>query len=85
VANSAGDSVSRIDPTDNSVVTVPVGANPTTIAVTSDAVWVVNKDDGTLSRIDPETNQVERTVPIGEAPDGIVFAEGLLWVTVQSP
>ena len=85
VANSAGDSVSRIDPTDNSVVTVPVGANPTTIAVTPDAVWVVNKDDGTLSRIDPETNQVERTVSIGQAPDGIVSAEGLLWVTVQAP
>ncbi len=85
VANSAGDSVSRIDPNDNSVETVPVGANPTTIAVTPDAVWVVNKDDGTLSRIDPATNKVERTVSIGQAPEGIVFAEGLLWVTVQAP
>jgi YVTN family beta-propeller protein len=85
VANSAGDSVSRIDPADNSVETVPVGTNPTAIAVTSDAVWVVNKDDGTLSRIDPATNKVERTVSIGQAPDGIVFAEGLLWVTVQAP
>ena len=64
---------------------MPVGANPTTIAVTPDAVWVVNKDDGTLSRIDPATNKVERTVPIGQAPAGIVFAEGLLWVTVQAP
>ena len=62
VANSAGDSVSRIDPNDNSVETVPVGESPTTIAVTPDAVWVVNKDDGTLSRIDPATNKVERTV-----------------------
>ncbi len=87
VANSAGDSVSRIDPNDVGVVTVPVGKGPTAIAVTPDAVWVVNRDDGTLSRIDPETNEVERTFPIGQAlaPVGIVFAEGLLWVTVQAP
>jgi YVTN family beta-propeller protein len=85
VANSAADSVSRIDPNDGSVVPVPVGEGPTGIAVTPDAVWVVNKDDGTLSRIDPETNKVERTVRIGQAPVGIVLAEGLLWVTVQAP
>ena len=44
-------------------------------------------DDGTLSRIDPETNEEEQTFPIGQAlaPVGIVFAEGLLWVTVQAP
>ncbi len=85
VANSAGDSVSRIDPNDVAVVTVPVGKGPSTIAVRPDAVWVVNTDDGTLSRIDPETNKEERTFPIGQAPVGIVFAEGLLWVTVQAP
>jgi YVTN family beta-propeller protein len=85
VANSASDSVSRIDPNDGAVVTVPVGEGPTAIAVTPDAVWVVNRDDGTLSRIDPERNEEERTVPIGQAPVGIVLAEGLLWVTVQAP
>jgi YVTN family beta-propeller protein len=85
VANSAADTVSRIDPQDGSVVSVPVGDNPTAISVTPDAVWVVNKDDGTLSRVDPETNEEERTVPIGQAPAGIVLAEGLLWVTVQAP
>ena len=85
VANSAADTVSRIDPQDGAVVPVGVGEGPTAIAVTPDAVWVVNRDDGTLSRIDPETNEEERTVPIGQAPVGIVLAEGLLWVTVQAP
>jgi YVTN family beta-propeller protein len=85
VANSAADTVSRIDPQDGSVVSLLVGDNPTAISVTPDAVWVVNNDDGTLSRIDPETNEEERTVPIGQAPAGIVLAEGLLWVTVQAP
>jgi YVTN family beta-propeller protein len=56
VANSAADTVSRIDPQGGAVDTVPVGDGPTAIAVTPDAVWVVNKDDATLSRVDPETN-----------------------------
>jgi YVTN family beta-propeller protein len=87
VANSAADTVSRIDPQDDAVVTVPVGKGPSAIAVTADAVWAVNRDDGTLSRIDPEKNEEERTFPIAQAlaPVGIVFAEGLLWVTVQAP
>jgi YVTN family beta-propeller protein len=85
VANSAADTVSRIDPQDGSVVPVRVGEGPSAIAVTPDAVWVVNSGDGTLSRIDPETNEEEGTVPIGQAPVGIGFAEGLLWVTVQAP
>jgi YVTN family beta-propeller protein len=85
VANSAANTVSRIDPQDGAVVPVGVGEGPTAIAVTPDAVWVVNRDDGTLSRIDPETNKVERTFPIGQAPADIVLAEGLLWVTVQAP
>jgi YVTN family beta-propeller protein len=84
VATYADDSVSRIDPQDGTVVPVPVGEGPTAIAVTPDAVWVVNSGDGTLSRIDAETNKVERTVRIGQAPVGIVLAEGLLWVTVQA-
>jgi YVTN family beta-propeller protein len=62
-----------------------VGEGPTAIAVTPDAVWVVNSGDGTLSRIDPETNEEEGTVSIGNVPAGIALAEGLLWVTVQAP
>jgi YVTN family beta-propeller protein len=48
-------------------------------------VWVVNTGSGTLSRIDPATNEVERTIEIGNAPAGIVLAAGLLWVTVRAP
>jgi YVTN family beta-propeller protein len=53
--------------------------------VGADAVWVVNSKAGTLSRIDPETDEVEDTVELGNAPSGIVFADGLIWVTVQTP
>ena len=62
-----------------------MGESPTAVAVAEDAVWVTNSGEGTVSRIDPETNKVESTIPIGNAPSGIVLADGLLWVTVQAP
>ena len=61
------------------------GQGPTAVAVGEDAVWVANTGDGTLSRIDPETNEVERTVEVGNAPSGLALADGLLWVSVQAP
>jgi class 3 adenylate cyclase/DNA-binding beta-propeller fold protein YncE len=85
VVNTADDSVSRIDPADSSVDRSLVGDGPTAVAVGADAVWVVNSGEGTLTRIDPEMNEVERTIEIGNAPSGIVLADGFLWVTVQAP
>ena len=85
VANSADDSVWRIDPDSSDVDPIDVGDDPRAVAVTPDAVWVANHGDGTLSRIDLASNKVERIMHIGNAPTGIVFADGLLWVTVQAP
>ena len=85
VANSGAASVSRIDPDASDDDPTDVGEQPSAIAVTTDAVWVANRGDGTLSKIDPETGELERTIGIGNAPSGIVFADGLLWVTVQAP
>ena len=62
-----------------------MGESPTAVAVGDDAVWVANTAAGTISRIDPETNEVERTIEVGNAPSGIVLANGFLWVTVQAP
>jgi YVTN family beta-propeller protein len=64
---------------------IDVGDEPTAVTVGADAVWVVNSKAGTLSRIDPETDEVQDTVELGNAPSGIVFADGLIWVTVQTP
>jgi class 3 adenylate cyclase len=85
VASSADGSVWRIDPNAGDVAPTRVGEEPSAIAVTPDAVWVVNRGEGTLSRIDPDTSDVEGEIEIGNAPSGIVFADGLLWVTVQAP
>ena len=49
------------------------------------AIWVANSGDGSVSRIDPTTNEVVRTIDIGNAPAGIAVANGLVWVAAQAP
>jgi YVTN family beta-propeller protein len=49
------------------------------------AVWVANSGDGTVSRIDPTTNNVVQTIGVGNAPAGIAVANGLVWVAAQAP
>ena len=85
VANSGGNTVNRIDPASRAGEQVTVEEGPTGVAFGDDAVWVTNNSAGTISRIDPQTNDVEHTIPVGNAPSGIVYANGFLWVTVQAP
>ena len=44
------------------------------------SVWVANGIDNTVSRINPLTDAVVATIPVGGAPDALVLAGGALWV-----
>jgi DNA-binding SARP family transcriptional activator len=60
---------------------------PIGIAAGSGAIWTAN-DDGTVSRIDPETGQLQRTIPLGTYPRvaypiGITVGAGRVWVAVR--
>ena len=84
VANEADDRVTRIDTASNAATeTIAVGDEPTAIAFGAGAVWVAN-GDGTVSRIDPETNDVV-DIEVGNRLSGIAVAGETVWVTVQSP
>jgi DNA-binding SARP family transcriptional activator/DNA-binding beta-propeller fold protein YncE len=85
VANENDDSVTRVEPSTNSTTTIRVGDEPVAIAVGTGAVWVANSGDGTVTRIDPRTNEVVGRLEIGNAPAGIIAADGFIWVTVQAP
>jgi YVTN family beta-propeller protein len=76
-------SVAVIDPTTNKVVAdIPVGIDPTSIAVGEGAVWVANESERTISRIDPTTRKVVRIIPIGDLPFPLIAAgEGAVWAT----
>ena len=43
-------------------------------------MWVANSLDGTVSRIDAETNTVVQTIEAGNFPLGIAYANGAIWV-----
>jgi virginiamycin B lyase len=62
-----------------------VGDGPAAIAVGAGAVWVANAGDGTISRIDPRSFEVVKTIKTGNAPAGIAVGGGFVWVSVQAP
>jgi virginiamycin B lyase len=76
--------------------TIHVGKNPLGIAVTPRAVWVANNglatpDIPSVSRIDPATNKVVATIPLGPTSAccalhmGVIAAAGAVWtVTPQA-
>ena len=75
-----GNSVAAIDPSTGHVVAeVPVGATPAAVAVGGGAVWVLNADDQTISRIDSSTKEV-RTFGIGATPTDLAVGAGGPWV-----
>src|SRR6266540_4268006 len=85
-------SVAVIDPRTNSVLGgIPVGASPSSIAVGEGAVWVLNGDDKTVTRIDTESNVVAETIRLPTAEElppvslgggsHLAIGLGAVWVT----
>ena len=58
----------------------PVPGTPDWLAI-DEAVWVSNKPRDSVSRLDPKTNTVTATIPVGKAPcSGVAAGFGSLWV-----
>ena len=66
-----------------SVTTIPVGDGPVDISFGERAAWVANSLDRTVSRIDPETNEVGENIELGREPLHLAAGEGAVWVTVR--
>jgi DNA-binding beta-propeller fold protein YncE len=72
IANSASDTVSRLDNDGNILKIIPVGNQPTGVAVDANGeVWVTNLDSNNVMRIDPNAGgdalgAVDMTVDLGE-------------------
>jgi YVTN family beta-propeller protein len=58
---------------------VAVGSGPRAVAVGGGSLWVTNSVDDTVSRIDPQTRNIQ-TIPVGASPTAIAFGEGFVWV-----
>jgi YVTN family beta-propeller protein len=77
-ALSSGGSLVRIDTSTNQVAaTIPVGKNPSAVAVDGGGVWVANHDDGTVWRIDGRTNGVVLRSLAHGVPVDLAFSDTL--------
>jgi YVTN family beta-propeller protein len=85
VAAAANQAV-RIDPATYQLATVAVGTDPSAVTGGGGLVWVASRRDGTVTVVDPATNQVQETLPpsgsgpVGPGGPGLAFASGNLWV-----
>jgi YVTN family beta-propeller protein len=77
----------RIDPATYELVrAVPVGTDPAAVAGGGGSVWVANRQDGTVTVVDPGTNRVQQTIsasgsgPTGQGGPGLAFASGSIWL-----
>lgn len=69
VANVADESISRIDPDTKALVrTISTGSPPTGLAASGERIWVSGRDSS-LSWIDPQFNQLTRTITRLGDPD----------------
>jgi DNA-binding beta-propeller fold protein YncE len=62
---------------------IKVGKSPRSIAIGEGSVWALNAGDGTISRVDPKTNKVTKTIALGAPLAGgqIAVGEGSVWVS----
>src|SRR5262245_28169874 len=58
---------------------IPVGASPAHAVSGGGYLWTSNEQDGTVSRIDPET-RTDRETSVGRSQEGLAFVDGHVWV-----
>jgi YVTN family beta-propeller protein len=71
----------RVEPGQPPIEPIDVGAGVRYVAFGDGAVWVANWNDSTVSRVDPATNQVTASVPVGAA-QALAAGDGAAWVSV---
>ena len=60
--------------------TIVVGDTPVGVVFGGGSVWVANRFDGTVSRIDPTSDAVTATIAVGSEPVAVAVGEGSVWV-----
>ena len=47
------------------------------------AVWVANRGDDSVSRIDPRTNAVSKAISVGDGPLALAAGADVVWVSTS--
>ena len=53
---------------------------PSNVAVGEGAIWALNTEERTVTKIDPDTHKVVRRFSIGGIPSDIAAGAGAVWV-----
>ena len=54
---------------------------PDWVLILPDSVWIGNKPKNTVTRLDPKTNMIVTTIPVGQLPcSGLAVGFGSVWV-----
>jgi YVTN family beta-propeller protein len=78
-----GDALAAIDPATNRVVAqYAVGGTPTSVAVGGGAVWTVNADGQTISRVDMRSRAV-KTFGLGAVPIDLAASRDAVWAVAS--
>jgi peptide/nickel transport system substrate-binding protein len=81
VADAQDETVSRLEPSRNRIVTIPVGSDPVALAFGAGALWVAERGDRTVAQVSPASNKVVRRIEIANGPSAIAVGFGSVWVT----
>jgi YVTN family beta-propeller protein len=81
VYRAPANSAVRIDPRSGHVSRpAVVGRLPEAVALGAGSVWIANRGDDTISRLD-RSGRVGAVVPLDAQPTALAFADGALWAT----
>ena len=87
VTNTDDGTVSRIDGASGvqtAVIAVGAGSGPTSVVAGAGGVWVANERAGSVARIDPARNAVDKSLKLGNRPEGLAVVDKALWVSVRA-
>lgn len=80
LASASSDSVALISPASTHLrASFPVGGNPSSLAASAGAVWALNADDRTVTRIDLSSH-IERPIGTDGIPVDLAAGDGSVWV-----
>jgi serine/threonine-protein kinase len=77
------DALLRIDARSGRARRIPVGRFPVGVAVAFGSVWVVERDEDAVRRIDPVTGRTTQVIGVGHIPADVAVGLGSVWVTSQ--
>jgi YVTN family beta-propeller protein len=75
-----GNGIAAIDAKGHLVSFTEATTAPSNIAVGDGAVWFLNAEDDTISRIDPDTRKVVKVFTAGARPSDLAAGAGALWI-----